>query len=242
MAVSIMDKCLSVLLVIAALVIFDGLEADAFLTTRISKFSASDNQIMMAGGFGSSSKGTVPSKGSEKKQVDKKISAGSVGSKAAGKVDGTSYVEHCPSMDRKYGNIKCVHNNPPIFEIENFLSSEVCDEFIERAEKEGLVVPSQTFSADSGSKRTSSTWYLPYDAVPELLCGATKLTGLKIPTFEEPQVVRYEIGQQFSWHFDAIPKSLQVSNKSLLFMSYFSSNCASYYMFTLPYRIRVETV
>ena len=210
MTASIVDKCLSVLLVIAVLVTFDCSKVDAFLTSRFSKVSAFDNMIMMAGGFGSSSKGTGPSKGSEKKQIDKKISAGSIGTKAAGKVDGTSFVEHCPSLDRKFAGMKCVHNDPPIFEIENFLSSEVCDEFIERAENIGLVVPSQTFSADSGSKRTSSTWYLPYDAVPELLCGATKLTGLKIPTFEEPQVVRYEIGQQFSWHFDAIPKSLQV--------------------------------
>lgn len=224
MTASIIDKCLSVLLVIAVLVTFDGSKADAFLASKYSKVSTSNNIVMMAGGFGSSSKGTAPSKGSEKKQIDKKISAGSVGSKAAGKVDGTSYVEHCPSMDRKFGNIKCVHNDPPIFEIENFLSSEICDEFIERAEKEGLVVPSQTFSADSGSKRTSSTWYLPYDAVPELLCGATKLTGLRIPTFEEPQIVRYEIGQQFSWHFDAIPKSLQVHSVYL-----FCTSCFDYF-------------
>lgn len=32
---------------------------------------------------------------------------------------------------------------------------------------------------------------------------------MRIQTFEEPQIVRYEYGQQFTWHYDAIPKSLQ---------------------------------
>jgi prolyl 4-hydroxylase len=35
---------------------------------------------------------------------------------------------------------------------------------------------------------------------------------MPIECFEEPQIVRYEFGQQFSWHYDAIPKSLQNSS------------------------------
>ena len=202
----------SILLLVVVLVSLNDLKINAFIAPTGSRIFNSDRSIVMAGGFGSAgAKGATPNKGSEKRNSENKISAGSSGSKTVTKGDGASFVKHCPSMDRKFRNIRCVHNDPPIFEIDDFLSPSVCDEFIERAEKEGLVVPSQTFSADSGSKRTSSTWYLPYDAVPELLNGANKLTGLKIPTFEEPQVVRYEIGQQFSWHYDAIPKSLQVN-------------------------------
>ena len=42
------------------------------------------------------------------------------------------------------------------------------------------------------------------------------MTGRRIQTFEEPQVVRYEFGQQFSWHYDAIPKTLQDSSGNRL--------------------------
>lgn len=75
---------------------------------------------------------------------------------------------------------------------------------------------SQTFNSNSGSKRTSTTWYLPYKEAPELLEVASKLTGLPASQFEEPQVVRYEIGEQFSWHFDAIPSSIQKSGGNRL--------------------------
>jgi hypothetical protein len=47
-----------------------------------------------------------------------------------------------------------------------------------------------------------------YQDVPELITQASALTGLPSSHFEEPQIVRYEIGQQFSWHFDSIPASL----------------------------------
>ena len=38
------------------------------------------------------------------------------------------------------------------------------------------------------------------------------ILGCDIHQFEEPQVVRYEIGQQFSWHYDAIPKVTHTIN------------------------------
>lgn len=211
MLFSIRGNSGSILFMIILLAGHCSLETDALLMSPTVKHYKLSNLQMMAGGFGSSNSKGSASKSSEKRgKSELKISSGSSGSKSASKDDGASYVKHCPSMNRKYLNIRCVHNDPPIFEIDDFMSAKVCDEFIQRADKEGVVVPSQTFSADSGSKRTSSTWYLPYDAVPELLDGASRLTGLTIPTFEEPQVVRYEIGQQFSWHYDSIPKSLQV--------------------------------
>lgn len=191
----------------ALLIASNALNTDAFQMFNKARQSSSISVMRMMAGFGA--KGSAP-KAEKKNKPEGKISAGSDGAKSVSKSDGASYIKHCPSMDRKFLNIRCVNNDPPIFEIDDFFSSKVCDEFIERADKDGLKVPSQTFSADYGSKRTSSTYYLPYDAAPELLDGAHRLTGLSIPTFEEVQVVRYEIGQQFSWHYDAIPPSLQV--------------------------------
>jgi hypothetical protein len=208
---AVVDVCLPLFCGIMVLISLQGLNIHAFSVPTCCGVRSATRLHMMGGGFGSSSpKGNVPPKMPQKK-TENKISASSSGSKSVGKSNGSSYIKHCPTMNRSLPNVRCVHDDPPIFEIDNFLSSAECDDFISRAVEEGLVVPSQTFSADSGSKRTSSTWYLPYEAVPELLNNANKLTGLMIPTFEEPQVVRYEIGQQFSWHYDAIPKSLQVA-------------------------------
>jgi len=114
---------------------------------------------------------------------------------------------HVPSINLAYPNMKAVHGDPPVFEIDNVFTTEVCDSYISRAETLGLKVQSQTFDSNSGSKRTSTTWYMPYKEVPELIELATKLTGLPSSQFEEPQIVRYEMGQQFSWHYDAIPTS-----------------------------------
>jgi hypothetical protein len=125
------------------------------------------------------------------------------------KGDGSSYIEHCPSMDFKYPGLRCVHSEPPIFEIDGFLPSELCDEYVQRAQDKGYMIKSQTFSTYAEVKRTSSTWYMPYESVPEFLNLANRLTGFPIECFEEPQIVRYELGQQFSWHYDSIPKSMQ---------------------------------
>jgi hypothetical protein len=89
---------------------------------------------MMGGGFGpSTSKPNVV----KSVNIDGKISPGSGGSKSVSKGDGLSYSEHCPSLSRKFPMMRCVHNDPPIFEIDDFLSEAVCDSFIERSDKDG---------------------------------------------------------------------------------------------------------
>lgn len=65
---------------------------------------------------------------------------------------------HVPSINLAYPNMKAVHGDPPVFEIDNVFTTEVCDSYISRAETLGLKVQSQTFDSNSGSKRTSTTW------------------------------------------------------------------------------------
>lgn len=80
----------------------------------------------------------------------------------------------------------------------------------------GMQMSSQIFGSAAAGKRTSTTWYLPYKDAKELLKVASELTGLSASRFEEPQVVRYEMGEQFTWHYDAIPASLQKSGGNRL--------------------------
>jgi hypothetical protein len=95
---------------------------------RITAF----NRIEMMAGFGSKNTKTTISNDKIENKLDITL-----------KGDGSSYSKHCASLDRKFNKIKCIHSDPPIFEIEDFFSDKICDEFIERTDKEGLAIPSQ---------------------------------------------------------------------------------------------------
>lgn len=146
------------------------------------------------GGFSKSSKVTPPKNSKE------------ITTKSTLIATASTIEKHCPTLNLQYSGLRLVHETPPIFEIEHFFSPAECSSYMTMAEKQGHKINSQTFGG--GSTRTSTTWYMQYKDVPELLSRANKLTGLPILQYEEPQIVRYETGQQFSFHYDAIPKSL----------------------------------
>mmetsp|Transcript_10395 Transcript_10395/g.15226 ORF Transcript_10395/g.15226 Transcript_10395/m.15226 type:complete len:186 (-) Transcript_10395:93-650(-) len=74
-----------------------------------------------------------------------------------------------------------------------------------------MQVNSATFSPLAQSKRTSTTWFCYYSQMPTLLSKVKSLLGIPIDQFEEPQVVRYRTGEQFSWHYDEVPAA-QLNN------------------------------
>merc|ERR1712071_99804 len=77
--------------------------------------------------------------------------------------------------------------------------------------EQNLEVQSATFSPLAQSKRTSTTWFCHYNQVPALLTKVKHLLSfhsrstLDVKQMEEPQVVRYRTGEEFSWHYDEIP-------------------------------------
>ena len=115
-----------------------------------------------------------------------------------------------PVLKSDMFKIRQIHTNPPIYEIDNFFDSELCDDYIKRAQSLGEKRESQTFSTQYGvsSVRTSTTWYHLYKQVPEMLLRIREILNIPIERYEEPQIVRYEMGQQFTWHYDALPASL----------------------------------
>lgn len=125
-----------------------------------------------------------------------------------GQIGALAVDKYCPTLNMSYPGLKVIHNDPLVLEIDSFFDDRLCDEFITRAVEQGERYNSQTFAANTATQRTSTTWYLKYDQVPEFLLKANQLTNKLIETFEEPQVVKYELGQQFSWHYDALPVSL----------------------------------
>jgi hypothetical protein len=111
-----------------------------------------------------------------------------------------------PGLDTQRKGMRLLHLDPPVLVVDDFLSAAECDALISLTETdEAFEVQSATFSALTASARTSTTWYTKHTAVPTLVGRAAELTGADPNSFEEPQVVRYTVGQRFSWHYDEVP-------------------------------------
>ena len=117
--------------------------------------------------------------------------------------------------------LNLVHANPPVFTIDNFFTEQECIQYrnmvdpssTEYRQDDTISVTSPTF-ANSISRRTSTTYFCRYSAVPTLLAKILHLFGdnnIDIHQCEEPQIVQYQTGQEFSWHYDEIPK-VQLKN------------------------------
>ncbi|KAL3823766.1 hypothetical protein ACHAXA_004859 [Cyclostephanos tholiformis] len=115
-------------------------------------------------------------------------------------------------------SLRMIHVDPPIFLVEDFLTASECESlssFVDDDDdddKRVRRIPSPTFSSSSSSsvavsRRTSTTWFCRYDAVPALLAKARRLLGVDLNRMEEPQVVRYRPGEEFTWHYDEVPRS-----------------------------------
>lgn len=77
---------------------------------------------------------------------------------------------------------------------------------VDESSSSPMKINSATFSPLAQSKRTSTTWYCYYSQVPMLLAKAKRLLNdLSIQQFEEPQIVRYRTGEEFTYHYDQIP-------------------------------------
>lgn len=130
-------------------------------------------------------------------------------------------VEINPLFGQNPMKIRLLHQSPPVISIENFFSVDECIEIIEvvmpskkkkttldHTQLEAVQVESATFSSIiSTSTRTSTSWFCHYSQVPVLLSKARHMLGIPFEKMEEPQVVRYKTGQEFSWHVDEIPSS-----------------------------------
>lgn len=105
--------------------------------------------------------------------------------------------------------LKLLHFSPPVIEIENFMTSKECEEYIHITQNDGssVKVNSATFSTFSQSKRTSTTWFCHFSQVSTLLAKCKRLLNIDLHQLEEAQIVRYKTGDEFSWHYDEIPSS-----------------------------------
>jgi hypothetical protein len=122
-----------------------------------------------------------------------------------------------PSSSTPAWKLKLLHQSPPVLYVENFLTPHECQECISLMTKSDVTTtpnsPTQVNSATFAStyaisKRTSTSWFCHYVSVPTFLAKAKRLLHLSsLDPMEEPQLVRYRTGEEFSWHYDEIPTS-----------------------------------
>jgi prolyl 4-hydroxylase len=125
--------------------------------------------------------------------------------------------DHDSGRQRKAMKLRLLHQSPPVLAIENFFTPEECE-----ATRRVVEAPSKPSAAAGGgpsppvqvgsrtfegaiSRRTSTSWFCCYEQHPALLAKAVHVLGLQLPNMEEPQVVRYQPGQEFSFHYDQVP-------------------------------------
>lgn len=118
--------------------------------------------------------------------------------------------------------LKLLHQDPPVLSVENFFSEADVEKYKSMIESnegsngggsgDAVQLSSPTFSSSlSLSRRTSTTWFCKYESMTCLLAKAQALLNVDLKQMEEPQLVRYRTGEEFSWHYDEIP-SAQLRN------------------------------
>ena len=124
-------------------------------------------------------------------------------------------IENLPPFTK----FRVLHVDPMVLSVDDFLTPEACDEYVDfcanpkkRTSNNDMPMMSRskTVGKDSLSKaqRTSTTWYHHFKSVPELMAKASRLMGLRnIDRWEEPQTVRYQQSEKFTWHLDALAPS-----------------------------------
>ncbi|KAL3931903.1 MAG: hypothetical protein SGBAC_011093, partial [Bacillariaceae sp.] len=122
--------------------------------------------------------------------------------------------------------LKLLHQSPPVLSIENFFSEAECQD-LRNASLVSHEVSSATFTGSS-STRTSTSWFCNYVDVPLLLAKVNQYFSIPLDVMEEPQIVRYKKGQEFSWHYDEVPtNALENGGQRLATLLIYLSDVAS---------------
>ena len=124
-------------------------------------------------------------------------------------------IENLPAFNK----FRVLHVDPVVLVVDDFFTEEECDEYVDLCVKPKkrtssndmpMMSKSKTVGKDSLSKaqRTSTTWFHHFKGVPALMAKASRLLGLRsIDRWEEPQTVRYQQTEKFTWHLDALAPS-----------------------------------
>lgn len=107
-------------------------------------------------------------------------------------------------VNPQYPGLRMLHQQPPVFCVDHFLTPWECDFLIHAASD--AFTPAPVVGKGVGeisASRTSSTCYLAREDVPNLMRKISSLTGKPMEDCELPQVGRYLQSQEYHQHYDA---------------------------------------
>lgn len=118
-----------------------------------------------------------------------------------------------------------------VLEISHFLSDEMCDSLIHSAYP--ILTPSQVYHADAPQHRQSTVPQrishqatLRNEDTKQVATQLSELIGMEDSHFEDIQVIRYEKGGHFDYHYDTNPsnKTLPSSSRIITLMVYLNDD------------------
>ncbi|KAJ1456517.1 hypothetical protein M885DRAFT_439400 [Pelagophyceae sp. CCMP2097] len=110
---------------------------------------------------------------------------------------------HLP-INLSYPGVRALVLDPPIYEVDDFLTAAECDALIDSAKD--CMTPAPVVGAGNGEvsvSRTSSTCYLARDDLPTVCTKVCALAGVPLAHLELPQVGRYRGTEFYKPHYDA---------------------------------------
>jgi prolyl 4-hydroxylase len=101
--------------------------------------------------------------------------------------------------------------NKPIHLLDNFISSSICDELVELAKprfKTSTVYSTNQGSVDMSARSSSCSYFKrgENDLIKSIESQVASLLSIDLKQIEPLQIVRYEKGQQYKYHYDYFGK------------------------------------
>jgi len=118
-----------------------------------------------------------------------------------------------PATSPWQARLELLHADPLVLRVRSFLSDAECESLTalsETSRAKAMPKEAGTFSAAQAARRTSTTYYARFQEpeVAPLLARAAALFDVDWSRFEEVQLARYQPGERFKWHLDAVPPSM----------------------------------
>ncbi len=107
-------------------------------------------------------------------------------------------------INESYANTIKIHERPPVYLVENFLTDEECEHFIKTAHPlmEQSLVETEHGRRVASKDRSSYTCFLDKCDVMPIVDKIERLTNATCNQMEIPQVCRYTNSQQYRYHHD----------------------------------------
>lgn len=116
-------------------------------------------------------------------------------------------------INKNFKNLKAIHKNPWIFEVDNLLTYEECDILINKSKN--TMTPSRCKTGLNKEQRKSYSTRLHYDEVKEIQNKFQNLLNLPLDNFEALKIQKYNKNGFFKLHTDGFNNNFNISGKSL---------------------------